>query len=88
MDGDITASAQELMDQAAMTATYYYGLIAYDMDQRYGKGWSKEHSETIARLCQVAGQDFHTALTNRSLQQLRDRPIFPVDPFQVEVLGD
>lgn len=88
MEGDITASTKELMDQAAMTATYYYGRIARDMDQIYGEGWSEEHSDTIARLCQVAGQDFHTAITNRSLQQLRDKPIFPVDPIPVEVLGD
>lgn len=87
MEGDITASTRELMDQAAATASYYYGLIASDMDKLYGKGWSKEHSETVARLCQVAGQDFHTAVTKSTLQQLRDRPIFPADPLQVELLG-
>lgn len=81
MEGDITAGTKELMDQAAMTASHYYGLIAKDMDQLYGKGWSKEHSETVARLCQAAAQDFHTAVTNRTLQQLRDRSIFPTEPL-------
>lgn len=88
MKGDITASTKELMDQAAMTAIHYYGLIAKDMDQLYGEGWSKEHSETVARLCQAAAQDFHTAINNRSLQQLRDRSIFPTEPLQVEVFGE
>jgi len=87
MEGDITASTKELMDQAAITASHYYGLIAKDMDQLYGKGWSKEHSETVSRLCQVAAQDFHTAVTNRTLQQLRDKQLFPLEPLQVELLG-
>lgn len=87
MEGDITASTKELMDQAAMTASHYYGLIAKDMDQLYGKGWSKEHSETVARLCQTAAQDFHTAVTNRTLQQLRDKQFLPLEPLQVELLG-
>ena len=87
MEGDITASTKELMDQAAMTASHYYGLIAKDMDQLYGKGWSKEHSETVARLCQAAAQDFHTAVTNRTLQQLRDKQFLPLEPIQVELLG-
>lgn len=87
MEGDITASTRELMDQAAATASYYYGLIASDMDKLYGKGWSKEHSETVARLCQAAAQDFHTAVTNRTLQQLRDKQFLPLEPLQVELLG-
>lgn len=87
MEGDITASTKELMDQAAMTASYYYGLIAKDMDQLYGKGWSKEHSETVARLCQAAAQDFHTAVTNRTLQQLRDKQFLQLEPLRVELLG-
>ena len=87
MEGDITASTKELMDQAAATASYYYGLIASDMDKIYGKGWSKEHSETVARLCQAAAQDFHTAVTNRTLQQLRDKQFLPLEPLQVELLG-
>lgn len=87
MEGDITASTKQLMDQAAMTVSHYYGLIAKDMDQLYGEGWSKEHSETVARLCQAAAQDFHTAITNRSLQQLRDKQFLPLGPLQVELLG-
>lgn len=87
MEGDITASTKELMDQAAMTASHYYGLISKDMDQLYGKGWSKEHSETVARLCQAAAQDFHTAVTNRTLQQLRDKQFLPLEPIRVELLG-
>lgn len=79
MTDDITASTSKLFEDAPSTALYYYGKIAQEMDDLYGKGWSEKHSETVARLCQVAATDFHTSITNRTLQQLRDKFICPPD---------
>lgn len=87
MQEDITASTKELMDQAPATALYYYSIIADQLDKKYGKGWSKQNSDAVSRVCLAAAVDFHTSITNRSLQQLRDKQIFPLDPIQVDVLG-
>ena len=75
------------MNDAPGTALDYYNRIARELDEKYGSGWSEKHSDTIARLSLVAAIDFHTAITNRSLQQLRDKQIFPLEPIQVDVLG-
>ena len=87
MEGDITKGPSVLVNEAPVTALDYYNRIARELDEKYGSGWSEKHSDTVARLSLVAAIDFHTAITNRSLQQLRDKQIFPLEPIQVDVLG-
>lgn len=87
MEGDISKSPTELMNEASVTVLEYYARISHQMDEKYGDGWSERHSDTIARLSLAAAIDFHTAITNRSLQQLRDKQVFPAEPIQVDVSG-
>lgn len=65
----VTASSYELMKQAAETACYYYGSIAASLDKTYGKGWSAQHPEVIARLSEVAAIDFGTALLVKVIEK-------------------
>lgn len=66
----ITASVTDLFRNASGTAWDYYSDLAYRFDEKYGKGWSKEHPEVIARMADVAARDFQTMLTVKNIQQI------------------
>lgn len=66
----VTASSYELMKQAADTALEYYGRIAEAMDKTYGKGWSAQHPDVVARLTETAALDFKAALLVKGMEKV------------------
>lgn len=66
----VTASSYELMKQAADTALEYYSRIAEGMDKTYGKGWSAQHPDVVARLTETAALDFKAALLVKGMEKV------------------
>ena len=65
----ITKNLKGLEEYAPITAGGYYNSLEADFDKKYGKGWSKEHSETIAMMALACARDFHTMMLCKTLQQ-------------------
>ena len=66
----ITANSKELMDQAAMTVSVYLDGIVSAVDDKFGKGFSKQHPEFIASLVRTAGNDFNMAILVGAIEDL------------------
>ena len=65
----ITKDLKGLEEYSPITAGGYYNSLEAVFDKKYGKGWSKEHSETIAMLSLACARDFHTMMLCKTLQQ-------------------
>lgn len=68
MNNRISASYEELMKQAKMTAHDYFHAAIETIDERFGKGFSEKNPELIGAFMRTASQDFHTAVTSQSVQ--------------------
>ncbi len=64
-----SASFDELLRQAPMTAGDYMRNAIDSIDSRFGDGFSAKHPELVGAFMQTAAQDYHTAII---AQQIRE----------------
>jgi DNA-binding phage protein len=64
----ITASAETLMKQAALTADYYLSQAIEDIDNRLGEGFAGKHPELIAAYMQAAAADCSAAIVAKQIR--------------------
>lgn len=70
---DVIADAMTLVRQASATIEIYYDEIEHFLDEKYGAGWSKSHSETVSQLVNACTKDYDSASTLSGLQDIRDK---------------
>lgn len=70
---DVTADFQTLMNQAPWTVEKYYSDLEDFFDSKYGKGWSKAHSETVAQMVNASSRDFATSCILGGMQDLTEQ---------------
>ena len=57
----ITASAEDLMRQASMTANEYFLKVVGYIDERFGEDYAEEHPELVIAMINASTADFTTA---------------------------
>lgn len=69
-------SDQELMKQAAMTATEYMNLGIHAIDERFGEeGYAKAHPQLLAAFMNTAALDYGTCALRNTIDDAVDRVI-------------
>ena len=68
---DITA--ENALDQAAMTIDQYMGQAIGIIDSRFGDGYARGHSELVGQLVQSQAMDFNSKVMTAALYEIADR---------------
>ncbi len=72
MEDRIILDKSGLFDQAPSSAFKYYVRVETLMEDRHGKEWCEKHPEVIAKLAEVAANDYHTMMICKTLQQVQE----------------
>ena len=66
MKHEVTASFEELINQATTTTDEYMYKAVKRIDERFGEGYAKEHPELVGQMVQAAAMDFASNSRNFS----------------------
>jgi hypothetical protein len=64
----ITASPEELLKQASMTAHDYFVAAIRTIDEQFGSGYAKAHPELLATFMRTASSDFSASIIMAQMQ--------------------
>ncbi len=73
MEDRITASFDELLRQASMTADTYMSSAVREIDETFGTGFAKANPTLVAAFMQAASTDFAAASNGKILGSALDR---------------
>ena len=73
MDDRITASFDDLLRQASMTADAYMSSAVREIDETFGAGFSKANPALVAAFMQTASADFTAASNGKIFASALDR---------------
>ncbi len=73
MEDRITASFDELLRQASMTADTYMSSAVREIDETFGKGFAKSNPTLVAAYMQAASADFAAASNGKIFASALDR---------------
>ena len=66
----ITATYDELFEQAKQTTSFYLRAGKREIDDLFGTGYAEQHPELLMTFMQVAHGEFKTSSQQKSLQDL------------------
>lgn len=66
----VTATAEELLQQASWTAADYLSGGIEAIDKKFGEGYAKKHPELLGAFMAAASRDLQTSLTVQALQEV------------------
>lgn len=73
MSLNISASTEELLKQAPMTAQTYFHAAIRTINERFGETYAREHPELVGAFVAACAQDFHTSMMGLAAQDLCER---------------
>jgi hypothetical protein len=68
----ITAGWNKLMDDGADAAHYYMLDAIEKIENKFGKGYAKEHPELVGAYMNTASRETHGSVIAKSILELRD----------------
>lgn len=69
MTFQVTASPDELLNQASSTATRYFKEAVAVIDNQFGDGYARAHADLVAAFMRTASIDFATAIFSHAVQE-------------------
>lgn len=69
MDTKITANPHKLMEDGAGAAHYYMHKAIESIDDKFGKGYAKDHPELIGAFMQAAATDYQGTIIAKYLAE-------------------